>query len=206
MGVFDRFKKKEDEQKIEEKKIQSLTLQYSDGTVANITFNGTVDIDGKIVHSANIQYENSDGTFRGKTVLLEPIMSQDDKGNWVDATEQYYRSLSNRDGSREAQASYNAVKGFFKKQDIDENVIGSNYIGNLAQMENGHYFRHYDNDFRQKWIKKRISEQQAEMQAKQQREDKFMADLQQQIESLPVNIKTSHAEHLTPEKSPFQGR
>jgi len=205
MGFFDRFKKKEEPQVVEQKP-QPLTLQYSDGTVANITFNGTVDVDGKIVHAANIQYENPDGTFRGKSVLLEPIMSQDGEGNWIDATEQYYRQMSTRDGSRETQTSYNAVKGFFKKQDIDENIIGSNYIGNLARKESGEYFRHYDNDFRQKCIQKHMAEKQAEAEAKQQRENAFMADLQKQVETKPVNIKTSHAEHLTPEKSPFQGR
>lgn len=205
MGFFDRFKKKEEQSQVEQK-LQPLTLQYSDGTVAKITFNGIVDIDGKSIHSANIQYENSDGTFRGKSVLLEPIMSQDSEGNWIDATEQYYKQMSTRDGSREAQASYNAVKGFFKKQDIDENVIGSNYIGNLARNENGQYFRNYDNNFRQKCIQKHMDEKQAEAEAKQQRENGFMADLQKQVETKQVNIKTSHAEHLTPEKSPFQGR
>ena len=163
-------------------------------------------MDGKMVHAASIHYQNPDGTFMGRSVLLEPIMRQSDDGNWIDATEDYYRSLSNRDGSIGAQLSYNAVKGFFKKQDIDENIIGSNYIGNLAQMENGQYYRHYDSEFREKCMEKRRLEIQAQVEAKRQRDKDFLSSLQSQVETNPVHYKTSHAEHLTREKSPFEDR
>lgn len=151
MGFFDRFKKKQDDQKIEEQKKQPLTLKYSDGTVAQITFNGTCDVDGKSLHSANILYIAEDNSFKSRSVLLEPIMSQNE-GQWVDSTEQYYRWMAERDGTQEAGKRYGAVKGFFKQSEITEEKMGSNYIGNIAQKEDGQYFRYFDKQFKSKYI------------------------------------------------------
>lgn len=114
--------------------------------------------------------------------------------------------MAERDGTKEAAARYGAVKGFFKKQEITEQKMGSNYIGNIAQKEDGQYYRHFDETFRRQHTERTRAGNQAREQARAQREDAFMDNLRGQVESRPVNIKTSHAEHLTPEKSPFQGR
>lgn len=204
MGFFDRFKKKE-EQKVEEQRKKPLTLQYSDGTIAEITFVGSCDVDGKILHSASVMYTDKDGGFTSRTLLLEPIMSESN-GQWQDATEAYYRGMSERDGSAEAKARYAALKGFFKKQEVTEQKMGSNYIGNIAQKEDGQYYRYFDESFRRRHTERTRAGNQAREEARVQREDAFMDNLREQVESRPVNIKTSHAEHLTPEKSPFQNR
>lgn len=205
MGFFDRFKKKQDDPKVEEHKKQPLTLQYSDGTVAEITFGELCEVDGKMVHSATVIYTDRDNGFTSRRLLLEPIMSGAD-GKWQDATEAYYRTMAERDGSEQAKARYAALKGFFKKQEITEQKMGSNYIGNIAQKEDGQYYRYFDQNFRRQQTERTRTESQAREQARVQREDAFMDNLRQQVESRPVNIKTSHAEHLTQEKSPFQGR
>lgn len=83
MGFFDRFKKKQNEPKVEEQMEQPLTLQYSDGTVAEIVFIGSYDVDGKILHSARVMYADKEGGFTSRTLLLEPIMSQSN-GQWID--------------------------------------------------------------------------------------------------------------------------
>ena len=205
MGLFDRLKKKQDEPKKEEQRPQPLTIQYSDGTVAEITFDGTCDVEGKILHSARAVYTNREGEFTSRSLLLEPIMSQAN-GQWQDATEMYYKGMAQRDGSPEAAARYGALKGFFKRQEISEQKMGSNYIGNVARNEQGQYYRHFDESFRRQHTERTRTENILKEQAKVQGEDAFMKNLRQQIETRPVNIKTSHAEHLTPEKSPFQGR
>ena len=204
MGFFDRFKKNKDTKEQEQK--QPLRLQYSDGTVADIFFNGQCEVEGKLLNSVNIQYLNQDGTFSGRTVLLEPITSYDEHGRPIDGTEQYYRAMAYRDGTLESHAAYAAVKGFFKKQEITEDKMGSNYIGNVSMNEKGQYYRYFDESFRKQHIERANAEKQAREEARVQREDAFMENLRQQIETKPVNIKTSHAEHLTQEKSPFQGR
>lgn len=205
MGFFDRFKKKQEEPKIEEQRKQPLTLQYSDGTIANITFNGSCDVDGKILHAANVMYTDKEGSFTSRSLLLEPITYEQD-GKYIDATEQYYRNMANRDGSKEASLRYGALKGFFKKQQITEEKMGSNYIGRVSQKETGEYYRDFDYVFKDKNTQRTIAENQARENARIQKEDEFMANLQKQIESKPVNIKTSHAEVLTPEKNPYENR
>ena len=107
MGLFDRFKKKQEP--MAEQKPQPLTLQYSDGTVAEITFNGTVDVDGKIAHSAHVVYIDNDGSFTSRSLLLEPIIVEQNGQN-VDSTELYYRSMADRDGSEEAGQRYGVLK------------------------------------------------------------------------------------------------
>ena len=205
MGFFDKFKKKQDEPNQEEQIKQPLTLQYSDGTIAEITFIGSYDVDGKMLHSARAMYTDKNGSFTTRNLLLEPIMGYSD-GQWQDATETYYRGMAERDGTMESKARYAALKGFFKKQEITEQKMGSNYIGNIAQKEDGQYYRYFDENFRRQHTERTRAGNQAREQARIQREDEFMDNLRQKVQSRPVNIKTSHAEHLTPEKSPFQGR
>ena len=180
MGFFDRFKKKQEEPKFEERRKQPLTLQYSDGTVAEVTFVGSCDVDGKILHSASVMYTDKDGGFTSRNLLLEPIMSQKD-GQWIDSTEQYYRWMAERDGTKEATSRYGAVKGFFKKQEITEQKMGSNYIGNIAQKEDGQYYRHFDESFRRQHTERTRAGNQAREQAREQREDAFIDNLREQI-------------------------
>ena len=151
MGLFDRFKKKEDNKQVEEKKTP-LTLKYSDGTVAEITFNGSVEIDGKMLHSAKSIYYNSDGTFEARDFLLEPITSKGSNGLTVDSTEDYYKWMAQLDGTVEGNKRYSVTKGFFKKQETTKKKMGSDYIGNVAQKEDGSYFRYFDEDFKRKRI------------------------------------------------------
>lgn len=114
--------------------------------------------------------------------------------------------MAERDGTKEASARYGAVKGFFKKQEITEQKMGSNYIGNVAQREDGQYFRHFDEGFRRQHTARCEAERQTRESAKQKSADAFTQNLREQVYDKPVNIKTSHAEVLTPEKNPYTTR
>ena len=182
MGFWDRFKKKE-EPKVEQQK-QPLTLQYSDGTVANVTFDGICDIEGKTVHAAHIEYIAQDGRFTSRRVLLEPITRTDENGNVLDATEEYYTQMAAMDGTQEARARYNAVKGFFKKQEITEEKMGSNYIGNIAIRQDGQYYRYFDPNFKASYIQTFMDEKNLKEQQAQAMHMKNLEDIQKQNEEI----------------------
>ncbi|MBR5228144.1 MAG: hypothetical protein IKV94_05875 [Clostridia bacterium] len=151
MGLFDRFKKnKSEHSQVYEQQKMPLSLQYSDGTRAEVNFMGLTEVDvnevKKQLHQVNVVYISSDGKFISKPYLLEPIPYRNEKGEIVDGTEMYYKQMGALPQQGEDKSRYNAVKGFFKQQFCE--VLESNYIGNLAQMENGEYRRNYDNQFK----------------------------------------------------------
>ena len=146
MGFFDRFKKIIETK--EEQNVIPLELQYSDGTVAEVTFRGLCEVDGKFLQSVKAIYYGTDGSFEARSFLIEPITSIDERSQEIDATESYYRWMAQSDGSREAKERYNAIKGFFKKGDTTVEKMGSDYIGSLAQRDDGSYYRYFDNDFK----------------------------------------------------------
>jgi len=152
MGLFDIFRKKQ-ETKVEEQRKQPLTLQYRDGSMVNVIFDGACQIDGKSLHSAQVIYISQDGSFETRSVLLEPITSQGTNGEIIDSTEQYYRWMATKDGTEESSKRYGAVKGFFQKEQTEDSKIGSNYIGNVAMKDDGTYYRHYDSEFKNKYTK-----------------------------------------------------
>lgn len=203
MGLFDRFKKKEKKEVKQES--LPLILNYSDGTVAEISFKGGVEIEGKYLHKAYATYTKQDGTFEGKSFLLEPITKKDTNGNIIDSTEAYYNWMAQKDGTIEGQQRYNATKGFFKMQEVQKiGRSGDVYIGSVELNQNGEYYRHYDLDFKNKYdyICRREGMKKALQRAD---EDNFRKKLEQEkYENMQVNIKTSHAEDLSKVQNPYE--
>ena len=159
MGLFDRFKKKEEPEVKAQSSVfrrEPLTLTHSDGREENIYFNGLIEVDGKTLMTVGIEQEiSSDGTSVVHTYLIEPKFSKDEHGNNIDITEQYYKELGihPRDGGDARK--YNAIKGFFQHSQIGKDKMGSNYIGSLEYNDQkGQYYRGYDNNFRQKYIER----------------------------------------------------
>ncbi len=153
MGFLDRFRRNKDQEQQVQPIKQPLTLQYSDGITAHVHFDGLCEVEGKYLHQAHIEYVNPNGSFESRVVLLEP-MTREQNGQNIDITEDYYRYMSTIDETRESVERYKATKGFFKKQEITEEKLGSNYIGSVVQNQNRGFYRYYDEGFRNQHIQR----------------------------------------------------
>ena len=153
MGFLDRFRRNKDQEQQVKQIKQPLTLQYSDGITAYVHFDGLCEVEGKYLHQAHIEYVNPNGSFESRVVLLEP-MTREQNGQNIDITEDYYRYMSTIDETRESVERYKATKGFFKKQEITEEKLGSNYIGSVVQNQNRGFYRYYDEGFRNQHIQR----------------------------------------------------
>ena len=162
MGFFDKFRKKEQISRETKEPETSFDLKYSSGDVATVTFRGTVEVEGKILHNVIVTYTAPDSTFRQKKVLLEPMYQGEN-----DVTESYYQSLAsipNENSTPEQRKHFNDVKGFFKKQQVE--TLESDYLGALAYDSQGVPHREYDNDFRTKYAEIYRAEKQAQQEAR----------------------------------------
>ena len=153
MGFLDRFRRNKDQEQQVKQIKQPLTLQYSDGITAYVHFDGLCEVEGKYLHQAHIEYVNPNGSFESRVVLLEP-MTREQNGQNIDITEDYYRYMSKIDETRESVERYKATKGFFKKREITEEKLGSNYIGSVVQNQNRGFYRYYDEGFRNQHIQR----------------------------------------------------
>lgn len=143
MGLFDRFKKKQEPKQQTIQMPQSILLDYGENGTADLKFMGLIDIDGKILSNVVVTYIDEKKEFKQGSFLLEPNMVQDQKGNWIDGTEQYYSNM--------AIQNPNAMKNFFAKDAIMDDAQGSNYIGGLQVAEDGSWSRNYDVNLREKY-------------------------------------------------------
>lgn len=208
MGLFDRFKKKE-ETNIDNKQNMPLTLNYSDGTEARVNFNGIVNVDGKNLQSVNVVYiDSKTNKFQSRKYLLEPITKQDENGNVIDATEEYYKYMATMDGTEDGMKRFGAVKGFFKYQETSPEKLGSDYIGNLAYNENGQYYRHYDNSFRDQHIntynRKLENDFNKRLESQKANDEEYIKKMTEEANKKEVNIKTSHAERLSTDSEEYK--
>lgn len=153
MGFLDKFRRNKQNEYEQKQVKQPISLQYSDGITANVHFDGLCEVEGKYLHQAHIEYINPDGSFESRVVLLEP-MTREQNGQNIDITEDYYRYMSTIDETRESVERYKATKGFFKKQEITEEKLGSNYIGSVVQNQNRGFYRYYDEGFRNRHIQR----------------------------------------------------
>lgn len=159
MGLFDRFKKKQEPKQQTIQMPQSILLDYGENGTADLKFMGLIDIDGKILSNVVVTYINEKKEFKQGSFLLEPNMVQDQKGNLIDGTEQYYRALSLQ--------HKDAMKKFFDKEAVMDDAQGSNYIGGLQIQEDGSWSRNYDVNFRDKYRQQAILKRQQTIQHNQ---------------------------------------
>lgn len=173
MGFFDGIKKRNKEKTDIQTKNEPLVLNYSDGVKMEVNFQGLVSVacedTQKIVHQASITTIDTNGKFNVKQYLLEPIQYTNENGETIDGTEMYYKQLGRIPQQGEDRSQYNAVKGFFKGEYL--NILESNYIGNLARMEDGQYIRNYDSAFKAKYD---ILYKQQQEEQRRQREEKHI--------------------------------
>lgn len=201
MGLRDFFRRKKEpvqnnQQAYGENAKQPLTLNYRDGSRADVSFGEIKQVDVgdgqvKMLKEVKVQHTNQKGVFETKSYFAEPMVTKDENGNEIDVTEEYYTNL--------AATNMPLAKGFFKREEIDK--LGSNYIGYIGCDQNGRYNRSFDQMFRVKY--QAFCERQSRIQQQQEREtrEKRENDIRDILrdQTNPPNIKTVHAERLTPE-------
>lgn len=167
MGFLDRFKKEKTRENTQGRKTEpefDMTLNYTSGTVANVTFLEGEYVDDKYLSKARIVYTTKEGNFTSKTVYIEPELVKGDDGLLYDNTKAYYTSMG--------QTPH--TKGFFKEEFIDESLMGSDYIGRL-DLTKEKPTRSYDNNFRAKYVAKFKEEK-----LRKARENEVLADRRQE--------------------------
>lgn len=142
MGIrdfFNRFRnRKENKQKVnksnqEKMQYPQMSLKYSDGTIADITFMGVVDYqleNGKSSHlqEVYVTYTDPDNkSLKGKSFYIDPIAITDEQGNYVYNSAKYFEELKRN--------NVGLAKAFFKKQNVVD--LPSNYLGSLAIYNDG---------------------------------------------------------------------
>ena len=135
-----------------------LSLEYKSGTVCDIEFSTLREIQiidrnnkkvDRMVQDVVLTYTEPDGSFRRKSVILDPKFLQDEKGNNFYATEMYYRNLASQ--NREF------VERFFEEKEINSIENGyAGYINVYARPEedirkyDGELKHHYDEILQEK--------------------------------------------------------
>lgn len=205
MGIRDLFKKdrKGTAPTVgEQPNEQPLTLKYSSGDIAQVQFGEELveleGFEGKKLQRCCITYTKPSGEFSQKVVYLDPIMGQDQNGDIVNNTKQVYTNMSS--------TKLGLVKGFFQSTQVKN--LPTDYIGHIGYNEDGTPNRSYDNDFyrmyKPYYLQREREQKEAEAQKRAERDEAFLSDLREQVNNTPPHIKTSHAEVLTPEKSPYE--
>lgn len=173
MGFLDMFKKNKEEKKLNQARSTIYTpepfvLEHSDGTKDNIYFYGAEEIEGKILRRVVIANPVGEyGMENGQTYFIDPVVKKYNDGREFDITEEYYRNLGRKPEPGEDKSAYAAVKGFFKREEITKEKVGSSYIGKLSKTEQGKYYREYDRPFKDKFVAK-TKENDMEKQAKKE--------------------------------------
>jgi hypothetical protein len=58
----------------------------------------------------------------------------------------------------EDKEKYAALVKFFDIKETEEKELKSDYIGAIAQYENGTYYRFFDDEFRIKYVREKLEE------------------------------------------------
>jgi len=81
------------------------------------------------------------GKMVGNKIFMDPHIGQDEKGNSIYNTKEYYKEL--------AKLNNGLVKGFFEQNSVD--AMETNYIGSIGHDENGRPNRSLDHAFVRKY-------------------------------------------------------
>lgn len=192
MGIRDWFKKKsviENKSNYDNRNVNEFDckLSYHSGINADIKFGNieTIVLDDnttKQLQSVNVSYNMPDKSFQGKKYYMEPVYDKD--GNNI--TRESYTSLVNTNKP--------LLKGFFAKEQLDKEP--TNYIGYIDYDSNGKPVRGKDYNFERGYKVIQDREMARKQQEREANENKFAAELREQISNVDVNVKTSHAEYL----------
>ena len=117
------------------------------------------------------------GKFAEKQIYMDPHVGQDENGNNIYNTKEYFQAL--------ALSNNGLAKGFFEQNSV--NAMDTNYIGSIGQDENGRPNRSIDHAFLRKY--KQIVEaerEQKRLETENRRtaqEDEFKAGLKDGVHS-----------------------
>lgn len=121
-----------------------LTFNYRSGITCEVEFLDLKEIrlengEVKLVQQATIKYIDKEGKFEKKEIVMDPEVVQDENGNYIYDTKQYYQNLSYQNLS--------LAKGFFDKRTVDNYQNG--YIGYIGFDKNtGKPNRSFDQQIR----------------------------------------------------------
>ena len=155
MGILNRQKKKED---LLLEEAQPMRLINEDGKNINVFFGGLRYVGDKVLHSACIEYVINPRRTVEKMVLIEPVTREYDDGFIEDRTEKYFKQILDSANMSEDKEKYAAVRKFFGMKETEEDELKSDYIGALAQYDNGGYYRFFDDDFRIAYVREKLEE------------------------------------------------
>lgn len=189
MGLFDKFKKKEEvEQKVEKKEPLVVDMVNKSTT---FNFDGVEEIDGRKMHKLRLEYlDKESNSFEIRNLYLDIIPGTDQNGNVIeglDATEQYYRGID-----------HDTLRDFFDYQYTSKNSLKSDYYGYIWQNENGEYTRRIaDPEFESLRNSKYKNDIAENLQHHLASEEEYRRKQEENVAKLETNIKTSHAEDLS---------
>jgi hypothetical protein len=171
-----------------------MSLKYKSGTNLNVKFLPVKSIalengELKAIQEVELNYVENDGSFSRKVVAIDPIVMQDQYGNYVYDSKEYYNQLLN--------INKGLVKGFFEKSQVTQ--IENGYIGHITQDQYGNYNRSFENNIRNYYDKELEVKKEIRKRERQNSLSEYLKEQTNKIEEINVNYKDSHAEVLTPE-------
>ena len=137
---------------------QPLWLKAEDGKDIKVFFGGLQFVYDKPLHSACIEYQISEKKKVEKLVLIEPVTREYNDGTIEDNTEKYFKQILDSANMSEDKVKYRALTKFFGMKETEEDEMKSDYIGSLAQYENGTYYRFFDDEFRIAYVREKLEE------------------------------------------------
>ncbi len=135
-----------------------LWIKADDGKDIKVFFGGLQFVYDKPLHSACIEYKVSDKKVVEKLVLIEPVTREYDDGFIEDRTETYFKQILDSANMSDDKEKYSALRTFFGMEETNENEMKSDYIGALAQYDNGAYYRFFDDEFRIAYVREKLEE------------------------------------------------
>ena len=137
---------------------QPLWLKTDDGKDIKVFFGGLYYVYDKPLHSALIEYQIDEKKKIKKQVLIEPVTREYSNGFIEDNTEKYFKQILDSANVFEDKEKYTALTRFFGMKETEEKELKSDYIGSLAQYENGTYYRFFDDEFRIQYVREKLDE------------------------------------------------
>lgn len=162
MNLIDKLKKKLMAEDIKAlASAHPLWLKDDNGKDIKVFFGGLHFVYDKPLHSACIEYKISDKKKIEKLVLIEPVTREYDDGFIEDRTEIYFKQMLDSANMSDDEEKYAALRTFFGMNETNENEMKSDYIGTLAQYDNGAYYRFFDDEFRIAYVREKLEEKEA---------------------------------------------